>query len=112
MNTPAHDAIARHAYELWQNRGCPDGRDTEIWLEAEQQLRGDGRAAFIAHVAGETAAESVVEYNISPAVSQQEAIRAAVQKSDARAPQVPHHTGPKSQPAATGKPVWPRAHSR
>jgi hypothetical protein len=112
MNTPTHDTRARHAYELWQDRGCPDGCDTEIWLEAEQQLRGDGRAAFIARVAGETAAESVVEYNISPAVPQQEAIQAALQKSDARAPQVPHHTGPKGKPPVTGKPVWPKAHSR
>jgi hypothetical protein len=112
MNTPTHDEIARQAYELWQNRGCPDGCDAEIWLEAERQLRGDGRAAFVARVAGETAAESVVEFNISPAVPQQEAIQAALQKQDARAPQVPHHTGPKGKPAPTGKPLWTGPHSR
>ncbi len=24
---------------LWRQRGCPSGRDDEIWLEAERQLR-------------------------------------------------------------------------
>jgi hypothetical protein len=112
MNTPTHDAIARHAYEIWQNRGCPDGCDTEIWFEAERQLRGDGQAALTERVAGEMAAESMVEFQITPAVPQQEAIQAALQKQDARAPQVPHHTGPKGKPPVTGKPVWPKAHSR
>jgi hypothetical protein len=112
MNHPTHDAIARQAYELWQNRGCPAGRDLELWLEAEQQLRDGGRAAFTEHVKAETAAESAVEFNLSPAVSQQAAIRAALQQKSALLPQVPHHTAPKGKPAEPGKPVWPRPHSR
>jgi len=112
MITPAHDSIAQHARELWQERGCPDGCDTEIWLDAERRLRGDGRAAFTAHVAAETAARSPVAPNIFPEVPQQEAIQTARQKSDARAPQVPHHTGAKAKPAETGKPLWQKAHSR
>src|SRR5688572_3212285 len=35
---PTHDEIAQLAYEIWQNRGCPDGQDQELWLEAERQL--------------------------------------------------------------------------
>ena len=79
MNPPTHDAIARQAYELWQNRGCPVGQDTELWLEAERQLKGGGQAAFTERVKAETAAESVVEFNITPAVPEQAAIKAAVQ---------------------------------
>ena len=33
-----HEAIARMAYAIWQDRGCPHGTDVEDWLEAEQQL--------------------------------------------------------------------------
>lgn len=36
----AHAEIARRAKELWEQEGRPAGRDQEIWLEAERQLRG------------------------------------------------------------------------
>lgn len=36
----AHAEIARRARELWEQEGRPAGRDEEIWLEAERQLRG------------------------------------------------------------------------
>ncbi|HEY0944238.1 MAG TPA: DUF2934 domain-containing protein [Opitutaceae bacterium] len=36
----AHGEIARRARELWEQEGRPVGRDEEIWLEAERQLRG------------------------------------------------------------------------
>lgn len=29
------EAIAARAYAIWQEQGCPDGRDMEHWLEAE-----------------------------------------------------------------------------
>lgn len=31
--------IAARAYELWQERGCPDGSDREDWIRAEQELK-------------------------------------------------------------------------
>jgi hypothetical protein len=37
--TPVPDDIARLAYALWQERGCPDGSAERDWLEAEQELR-------------------------------------------------------------------------
>jgi hypothetical protein len=37
---PLHDAIAVRAYQLWEGYGRPEGRDVEIWLEAERQLLG------------------------------------------------------------------------
>lgn len=30
--------IARLAYAIWQDRGCPHGTDAEDWFEAERQL--------------------------------------------------------------------------
>lgn len=119
MATPTHDDISLRAYRLWQDQGRPDGNDFEHWLEAERQLgeehslaRRTADAAFAAMANAETAAESTVEYRISPGVPQDEAIRAALMKQEARAPQTAHHTGPKVQPAETGKPLWTKPHSR
>jgi hypothetical protein len=112
MPTPTHDEIARQARQIWQNRGCPSGNDTEIWLEAERTLNEDPAAdTFAARARSETAAESEVEFHLSPAPTEQKSIQAAMQKENARAPQVPHHTGPKVTPATTGKPLWSRPHS-
>ena len=33
------DAIARRAYEIYQNRGGNHGADLDDWLEAERQLK-------------------------------------------------------------------------
>lgn len=33
------ERIARRAYELWQQEGCPEGRETNFWQEAERQLK-------------------------------------------------------------------------
>jgi DUF2934 family protein len=35
---PSHAEIARRAAQLWEERGRPNDRDEEIWLQAEQQL--------------------------------------------------------------------------
>ena len=35
----SHEEISRRAQELWRQSGSPQGRDEEIWLEAERQLR-------------------------------------------------------------------------
>jgi hypothetical protein len=32
-------AIAARAYELWQQRGCPNGSDQEDWFRAERELQ-------------------------------------------------------------------------
>jgi hypothetical protein len=37
--TPTHDEISSRARTLWEAKGHPAGRDEEIWLEAEAQLR-------------------------------------------------------------------------
>lgn len=38
--TPVSDAdIAALAYQLWQDRGCPEGSPDEDWYEAERKLQ-------------------------------------------------------------------------
>jgi hypothetical protein len=34
------EQIAALAQAIWHDRGCPEGSDVSIWLEAERQLRG------------------------------------------------------------------------
>ena len=34
-----HELIAKRAAELWQDLGCPPGKDLEIWLEAEAEVQ-------------------------------------------------------------------------
>ena len=60
---------------------------------------------------GEMASESEVEFQITPAVPDDEAIKAALQKRDARAPKAPTKTAPHAKPPETGKPLWDKPHS-
>ena len=132
-HSPTHEEITQRAQEIWQRYGSPGGRDTEIWLEAERQLTGGsdnsaesdstqyesprttseskGAVKLADRLTSETAAESIVEHHISPAIPDDAAVRAALQKKDARAPQFPTKSAPKSKPAETGKPLWDKPHS-
>lgn len=38
------DQIKRRAYALWKEAGCPQGRDRELWEQAELQIL-KGRSA-------------------------------------------------------------------
>jgi len=38
---PTHEQIAARAHELYVRSGHQHGRETEFWLEAERQLRGE-----------------------------------------------------------------------
>lgn len=87
MKTPTHEEIAKEAYRIWQEEGCPNGQDLDIWLRAQRQLhekpaRTDHTRSgdFAERAKEETAAESVVEYQITPAVAEQDAIKAAMPK--------------------------------
>lgn len=39
FDDPSHDEITQRAKSLWEERGRPEGRDTEIWLDAEKSLK-------------------------------------------------------------------------
>lgn len=32
--------VARHAYHLWEQRGCPEGCPDEDWYRAKRELAG------------------------------------------------------------------------
>jgi hypothetical protein len=36
---PDHDQIETLAYQLWLERGCPDGSPQDDWFRAETQLK-------------------------------------------------------------------------
>lgn len=93
MNSPSHDDVARCARELWQNYGQPSGRDLEIWLEAERKLATQASAPADLtpnstptqeRLKAEMAAESEAEFYISQPVSEQAAIKAALQTKESR----------------------------
>lgn len=44
MNTTTRDEISQQAEYLWWKHGCPTGRDTEFWLEAERTLNRETAA--------------------------------------------------------------------
>jgi len=35
---PSQDRIRERAYELYESRGCEQGRDEQDWLRAEQEI--------------------------------------------------------------------------
>ena len=39
------DAVALAAYYLWQQEGCPHGRDQEHWQRAKEYLRREAQAS-------------------------------------------------------------------
>ena len=44
MNVTAHEPehqIRQRAFELWQQRGNPDGYDVEFWFQAERELKSE-----------------------------------------------------------------------
>jgi hypothetical protein len=38
ISQPSHEEIARRAYELWEQRGRPNGSREEDWFRAESEL--------------------------------------------------------------------------
>ena len=45
METTAQERIRARAYELWEQEGCPVGRDLEFWTKAEQEILEEPIAA-------------------------------------------------------------------
>ncbi len=111
-NPPTHDAIAERARKVWAAEGNPTGRDTAIWLSAEQQLSIPPEekipgavplspAQIAAKLTSETAAESVVEFHLPSSTSEDAAVRAALQTPESRGTPPPDKTAP--QLAATSQ---------
>jgi hypothetical protein len=137
MNTPSHEAVTQRARQLWRHYGRPDGRDTEIWLEAERQLAAGqpdssvnppsqeaARTVSVSESKGASGLTERVHAGNDPAPTHAtpaphdpdvmpggDGAKAAQQKKAARAPKVPSKGAPKPLPAETGKPLWDKPHS-
>lgn len=44
--TPTHDEIARRAYGIYVELGCPHGQSEQHWKQAERENRKPGRASM------------------------------------------------------------------
>src|SRR5688572_2879813 len=119
MNKPTHEDIALKAYSIWQERGSVHGNDTEIWLEAERALTEQTEEAsepttkaqaVTERVKAEASTPTTIKAPATRTIPSKELATAEVQKAEARAPQVPHHTGPAAKPAPPGKPIWDKPH--
>ncbi len=64
---PLNLEIARHAYDLWERYGRPEGRDVAIWLEAERQLLGADEKVN-KHAGGAVLARPLEDAVYSPSV--------------------------------------------
>jgi len=115
INSPSHEEIARRAQEIWHDRGCPNGNDTAIWLEAEREL-ADSHAAHDTDLAEPVEAAPVTRRShgsdAPPPSPGEMAAKASIQKEAARAPQLQHgKNAPKLAPTESGKPLWDKPHS-
>ena len=36
---PTEDLVRKRAWEIWEEHGCPFGRDEEFWFQAEREFR-------------------------------------------------------------------------
>ncbi|MDB6166399.1 MAG: hypothetical protein JWQ83_1539 [Lacunisphaera sp.] len=128
---PSHDEIALRAHQLWKERGSQHGQHEDHWLDAERQLtaaqaleadenHGHTPDSHVHHgtntVAGlaeaGSAPGSATPATISPSPEPDKVhAQADQQKQTARAPQVPHHTGPARKPPESGKPIYPKPRS-
>ena len=126
MNTPTYEEVSQRARQIWQSYGQPEGRDVEIWFEAERQLSGKSTpttpSAAENRETSFTGRESLSKSTGTPEAlpnAEQSAIantpenraKAEVQKKSARAPKVAVNTTVKAAPPETGKPLWSKPHS-
>lgn len=44
--TLEHEVISQRAHQIWELAGKPEGRDTELWLQAENELRASASEAY------------------------------------------------------------------
>ena len=48
MNATAHEPehhVRQRAFELWEQRGNPEGYEAEFWLQAERELKGENNGS-------------------------------------------------------------------
>ena len=68
-NIPTHEQITRRAYEIFIERGRPEGRDLEHWLEAEKQLRATSQTKSATPVSASNAPSATPMRATQPAAT-------------------------------------------
>lgn len=120
LANPSHQEITKRAQQIWQECHNPVGRDTEIWLDAERQLKSgisqssacpEEPSTLVEQINAMATAENAGGEIISPATSEGKAIKATLQKNEARSPKISHKTAPNFKPAEPGKPLWSKPRS-
>ena len=94
---PSREEIALLAYQIWEQRGHPQGQDVEFWLEAERQVLA-GRSSNALAVQRQTA--QAVSKSSSPGQLQMGNQAAKADRETSQA--TPRATIPSAQP---GKPT-------
>jgi hypothetical protein len=89
---PGRDEIALRARQLWEHYGRPQGRDYDIWLEAERQITGHG-VQPVEHPSGAVPADPLNDA-VYPLTSSRDRDRAGE----------PAATRPSNNEASTGRP--------
>jgi hypothetical protein len=101
------DLIRQRAYELWEQDGCPEGRDMEYWLRAERDLaQDDGADLGSPHSGGVESGGARSEPDL--ASTSAEAPKAPTGRSRAARPNAVNGNG-SSSAAATAKPAKAKA---
>jgi hypothetical protein len=96
---PTHENISRRAQELWEQYGRPSGRDEDIWLEAERQLRAPTSPS---PSAATTPAERLDDGTIAPAMKSATAPSASAPTTISSTPKPPR-AGGKKRPGGGAK---------
>jgi hypothetical protein len=89
---PTHEEISRRAQELWEKYGRPEGRDEDIWLEAERELQRNATGPSTPAVAPAPTSASATA---TPAAT------ATVSPAPTRAPQRPSRAAASPRMPAT-----------
>ncbi len=66
----AHRRIAQRAHEIWVQEGCPEGKQTEHWIQAESEVANP--APLVAAKPGESTgkdADDSAQLSVKPAKS-------------------------------------------
>ena len=51
--SPRYDHVSRRAYEIWEQKGRPDGNEQEHWYLAERELMQTGTASIAEEIAND-----------------------------------------------------------
>lgn len=108
LSTPATEPNTPSASE---GRGNGNTQASRTSADPKATDLKPGASAQTEHLRGQMASESEVEYQITPAIPDNDAIKAALQVREARAPMVPGKNAPQAKPTESGKPLWSKPHS-